>query len=212
MSTDNVIAAFSEEDVERLTGVSIRQLRYWDSTGFFKPRLADENRRWAHSRVYDFRDVVCLKVLNIIRNQEGVPLPRLREAKEKLSHLGDDVWARVQLFILNRRVVVYNPEIDRKEDVVSGQVILEIPLPVVSGDMEKAIQAIRSRDAATMGRISQRRDTAANKPVIAGTRIPIKSVKAFAKAGYSIEQIREQYPILTAADIEAALRHGKAAA
>jgi len=114
MSTDNVIAAFSEEDVERLTGVSIRQLRYWDSTGFFKPRLADENRRWAHSRVYDFRDVVCLKVLNIIRNQEGVPLPRLREAKEKLSHLGDDVWARVQLFILNRRVVVYNPEIDQK--------------------------------------------------------------------------------------------------
>jgi len=69
MSTGNVISAFSEEDVERLTGVSVRQLRYWDGTGFFKPSLADDNRRWTFSRVYTFRDVVCLKILNTIRNE-----------------------------------------------------------------------------------------------------------------------------------------------
>jgi uncharacterized protein (DUF433 family) len=213
MSTDNVIAAFSEEDVERLTGVSTRQLRYWDSTRFFRPSLGDENRRLAYSRVYTFRDVVCLKVLNTIRNELKVPLPRLREAKDALAHLGEDVWAKVTLYILNRRVVVYNPDTDRKEDAVSGQGVLQIPLPVVTSDMEKAIHVLRShRDAETVGKIVQHRGTAANKPVIAGTRIPVKNIKAFAQAGYSIDQIREQYPVLTEEDIRAALDHGKRAA
>ena len=35
--SDNVIAAFSEEHVSRLTGLSKTQLRYWDQTGFFTP-------------------------------------------------------------------------------------------------------------------------------------------------------------------------------
>ena len=69
MSTGNVISAFGEEDVERLTGITIHQLRYWDRTRFFAPSLAADNRRAAMSRVYTFRDVVCLKVLNRIRNE-----------------------------------------------------------------------------------------------------------------------------------------------
>ena len=212
MSTGTVIAAFSEEDVERLTGVSIRQLRYWDGTGFFRPSLADDNRRLAFSRVYTFRDVVCLKVLNTIRNELRVPLPRLREAKDKLAHLGEDVWAKVTLYILNRQVLVYNPETDRKEEVVSGQGVLQIPVHVVAGDMEKAIATLRARDAATIGKVAQHRGTAGNKPVIAGTRIPIKSIKAFDRAGYSIDQIREQYPTITVEDIRAALAYGQRAA
>jgi uncharacterized protein (DUF433 family) len=211
MKTGNVISAFSEEDVERLTGITIHQLRYWDRTRFFRPSLADDNRRLAYSRVYSFRDVVCLKVLNTIRNEIKVPLPRLREAKDKLAHLGEDVWAKVTLYILNRQVVVYNPQTDRKEEVVSGQGILQIPIPIVAGDVEKAVTTLRARDAATIGKIARHRGTAANKPVIAGTRIPVRSIQAFAKAGYSIEKIREQYPILTAADIKAALDHRDAA-
>jgi uncharacterized protein (DUF433 family) len=77
--------------------------------------------------------------------------------------------------------------------------------------MEKAVHALRARDAAKIGRIEQHRGTAANKPVIAGTRIPVKSIKAFDQAGYSIAQIREQYPVLTEEDIRAALDYGAAA-
>src|SRR5947209_8051800 len=116
---DKIISAFSEDDVERLTGITVRQLRYWDATRFFVPSLADENRRQAYSRVYTFLDVVCLKILNTIRNESKVPLQHLREVKEKLEHLGDDLWAKTTLYILNRRVVFINPETDRPEDVVS---------------------------------------------------------------------------------------------
>jgi uncharacterized protein (DUF433 family) len=211
MDTGNVISAFSEEDVERLTGITINQLRYWDRTGFFVPSLAHDDRRAVHSRVYTFRDVACLKILNAIRNESKVPLQHLRDVKQRLLHLGEDLWAKTTLYILNRRVIFYNPETDQKEDI-SGQLVLEIPLKVVSGDMERAVRALRERPAETVGKIVKHRGTAANKPVIAGTRIPVKSIKAFAEAGYSIDQIREQYPVLTEEDIRAALEYGSRAA
>jgi uncharacterized protein (DUF433 family) len=209
--SSNVIAAFSEEDVERLTCISVGQLRYWDRTGFFVPSIAEENRRVSHSRIYTFRDVVCLKILNTIRNESRVPLQHLREAREKLLHLGDDLWAKITLYIHNRRVIFHNPETDQKEDVVSGQGVLQIPLLVVSGDIERAVRSLRERDATTIGQIARHRGTVNNRPVIAGTRIPVKSIQAFDKAGYSIGQIREQYPILTEEDIRAALAYGAAA-
>ena len=207
----NVIAAFSEEDVERLTGISVSQLRYWDRTGFFVPGIAEDNRRVVHSRIYTFRDVVCLKILNTIRNESRVPLQHLREVRERLLHLGDDLWAKITLYILNRRVVFHNPETDKKEDVVSGQGVLQIPLLVVSGDIDRAVRSMRERDAATIGQITHHRGTVNNRPVVAGTRIPVKSIQAFNKAGYSIDQICGQYPILTEEDIRAALAFGAAA-
>ena len=149
--------------------------------------------------------MVSLKIINAIRNEIEVPLQHLREVKRRLPHLGEDMWAKTTLYVLDRRVIFYNPDIDKNEDI-SGQLVLdEIPLKVVSGDMQKAVRSLRERAPETVGKIIKQRGTAANKPVIAGTRIPVKSIKAFSDAGYSIEQIREQYPILTEEDIRAAL-------
>jgi uncharacterized protein (DUF433 family) len=209
--SDAIVRAFTLDQVERLTGISRRQLLYWDNTKFFVPRLADENRRHSNSRIYSFRDIVCLKVLNTIRNEIRVPLPHLREVKEKLAHLGDDIWAKTTLYVLNRKVVFDNPETDQREEVVSGQAILQIPLHVVSGDMERSVRALWERDPRTIGKIERHRGIASRQPVVAGTRIPIRAIRAFKDAGYSVQQIREQYPILTEEDIQAALSHGEAA-
>jgi hypothetical protein len=37
------LLAFTADHVARLTGLSNRQLRYWDDTGFFAPALLDEH-------------------------------------------------------------------------------------------------------------------------------------------------------------------------
>ena len=71
----NVVMAFSEEHVARLTGITVHQLRYWDRTGFFHPAFAADDRKVAFSRVYSFKDVVSLRVLNILRNKYGNPNP-----------------------------------------------------------------------------------------------------------------------------------------
>lgn len=206
-----IVSAFTEEHVERLTGVSQRQLRYWDRTGFFVPSLAYEDRRSPYSRIYSFRDVVSLKILNALRNDANVSLPHLREVKEKLAHLGDHLWATTTLYVLNRRVIFDSPDMDRKEEVVSGQVMLQIPLKVVSGGMEEAVKSLWKREDTAVGKIEQRKNIAHNQHVIAGTRIPVRAVRAFHDAGYSIEQIRKEYPTLTAQDIKAALAFAAAA-
>jgi uncharacterized protein (DUF433 family) len=206
-----VLSAFTEDQVERLTGVSRRQLRYWDQTNFFTPSFAYENRREAYSRLYSFRDLVCLKIVSALRNEANVPLPHLREVKDKLAHLGDDLWSKTTLYVLNKRVIFDNPGTEQREVITTGEGVLQIPLVAVSGRMEAAVRLLLTRNKETVGKIERNRNVVQNEPVIAGTRIPVKSVKAFANAGYSIEQIKQEYPTLTEADIRAAIAYQAAA-
>jgi uncharacterized protein (DUF433 family) len=208
---DTVVMAFSEEQVERLTGVTRQQLRYWDRTDFFTPSLASEDRHLPYSRLYSFRDVVALQVLNALRREGDVPLQHLRQVREELRHRGNDLWAKTTLFVLNRRVVIYNPDIENREDVLSRQAILKIPLQVVRRDMEDRVRLLWERPAGAIGKITRKRAVAKNAPVIAGTRVPVRAIKAFASEGYTVAQILDEYPTLTVKDVRAAIEYQEAA-
>ena len=108
-SLKSIIAAFSDEQVERLTSLTKAQLRYWDRTGFFAPKFANENRRRAYSRLYSFKDIVALRTISVLRNQYSVPLQHLRKVAKKLSHLADDLWTTTTLYVLNKKVVFHEP-------------------------------------------------------------------------------------------------------
>lgn len=211
MDERKLIETFSEETTSRLTGVSVRQLRYWDGDGFFSPSLGFEDRSKPYSRLYSFRDIVSLKVLNALRNDAKVPLGHLRDVKEKLAGLGDALWAATTLYVHNKRVVFENPETQALEEVVSGQGILQIPLRVASSNMREAIRLLKQRSPETIGKFEKKRKVASNQLVIAGTGIPVENVKAFAKEGYSIEKIKLEYPTLTEDDIRAAINYDAAA-
>ena len=200
-----IIAAFTREQASRLTGVSQRQLRLWDARGFFAPSLKLEGS--ALASLYSFRDLLCLKVIHAIRNEAKIPFAELLKTKQRLAHLGDDLWARTTLYILGKRVVFDDPETGGRQEASSGQGVLQIPLRVVTGTMEDAVRAMRERKSDLIGTIDRKRSVAQNQPVIAGTRIPVRSLQAFAKAGYSVAQINAQYPGITARDIEAALKY-----
>lgn len=211
MDTEPVIAAFTEDQVERLTGISRNQLRHWDQTGFFNPSLAEENRRLPHNRTYTFRDVVSLRVLHTLRNEVRIPLPHLREVKESLSHLGEDLWAKTTLYVLGCRVVMENPETGEREDAATGQAVLEIPIRTICAKTQKAVEEMWGRDPQQVGRFEKRRGLAHSERVIAGTRVVARSIWAFLEAGYSTDAILEEYPSLTAEDVEAVKRLGAAA-
>jgi DNA-binding transcriptional MerR regulator len=200
-----VISAFTEEQVTRLTGVSLRQLRYWARDQFFAPSLQPDADAGRSLRLYSFRDLVCLKILGHLRNEIGVSLGHLRDVKNRLSHLGEDMWTKTTLYVLNKRVIFENPETGKKEDIVNGQKILEIPLKIVSSDMKKAVLSIRKRQTNTIGRIDIHQIGRRN-PVIAGTRIPVQTIKEFHEAGYTSDEIIAQYPTLTKCDIEVAIK------
>ncbi len=46
-------------------------------------------------------------------------------------------------------------------------------------------------------------------PVIAGTRIPVRTIVGYLGSGYSPEQIRKEFPFLTTAQIDAALKYSR---
>jgi uncharacterized protein (DUF433 family) len=201
-----VVSAFTEDQVVRLTGVSRRQLRYWATDEFFIPSIKMEDEELADLRLYSFRDLLCLKIINSIRNESKVSFPELRKTKRRLAHLGEDMWAKTTLYVHRKKIVFDNPDTGQKEEASTGQGVLEIPLQVVSGKMEEAVRAMRQRGGEVAGKIEQKRGVAQNQPVIAGTKIPVRSIQAFHTAGYSIEEIQKQYPSLNADDIAAAVK------
>lgn len=207
----DVIAAFSEDHVYRLTGLSKGRLRYWDRTGFFAPSYADENPRLPFSRIYSFKDIVALRVLEMLRVQNGVPLQHLRKVAHSLSELGDDKWTTTNLWVLNKRVVL-QPAGQLPREVVSGQYVLPIELKKIVADTANAIQTMRTRPDNAIGQVVKIRGVSRNAWVISGTRIRVDSIKRLDEDGYTVEQIIAEYPDLMADDVRAALEHAKAAA
>jgi DNA-binding transcriptional MerR regulator len=208
LALGNIIAAFSEDQVERLTGLTKAQLRYWDSTGFFRPKFTDENRRAAFSRLYSFKDVVALRTLGILRNEYDVPLQHLRKVADKLSHLAGDLWTGTKLYVLNRKVIFHEPGTDLPREVVSGQYVIgTVLLKTVVSDTKKDIEKLHRRDPSKVGRVERSRFVSRNAWVIGGTRIPTAAIRRFKEAGYTIAQIIAEYPDLKPQDIRAALLH-----
>jgi tetratricopeptide (TPR) repeat protein len=74
---------FSTTDVQRIVGLTAKQLDYWDRLRLISPRKGQGNR------FYDFRDLIGLRTVKQLV-EEGVPASRLRHAlaalREKLSH------------------------------------------------------------------------------------------------------------------------------
>lgn len=201
----NVISAFTAEQAERLTGLSSSQLRDWDTAGFFKPSYAADNRRSPYSRIYSFEDVVGLRVLSILRNVHKVSLKHLKEVARRLGHRSAQPWAELTLYVLNGEVHFRNPEDGRVQGAVSGQLAAPIPISSVVEDVRDRAEKLKARDQSTFGQVDRHRFVAHNEAVVAGTRIPISTIRSFFDAGYSIADILREYPSLKTSDVEAAL-------
>jgi uncharacterized protein (DUF433 family) len=207
--TNGVIQAFTEEQVARLTGITVGQLRYWDRTGFFRPEYAYEHRNDAYSRIYSYLDLVSLKV--IARLRKRVPLQRLRVVKQKLGEINPDLWRGVTLWVHGGEVAFVHPKTGEPEEVVSGQKLMKIALSEVTDDLDEKVRALRLRTEAQVGTIERHRRVMHNAPVIGGTRIPVAAIRSFHEAGYTVDQIVAEYPSLTPCDVKTALADDRAA-
>lgn len=207
-----IIAAFTEDQVQRLTKLTQRQLRYWARTGFFTPSYSADDSGRSGGRFYSFKDIVALRTLELLRVQNNVPLQHLRKVAEKLSHLKDDLWTKTTLFFANRKVAVVNPETGEFQEVVSDQYLLPIELKKVMQDTSRDVEAMRRRSDDEIGHIAKRRDISRNAWVIAGTRVPVASVKRLHEDGLTADQIIAEYPDLTPNDVKAAIEHEAAVA
>jgi uncharacterized protein (DUF433 family) len=202
------IVAFPADHVCQLTGLTKRQLSYWDRTGFFAPRYADENRRRPFSRIYDFRDVVGLRTIALLRNKYNIPLQQLRRVGEWLATHHETPWASLKFYVGGGKVFFDDPESgERMATEPHGQEVFPVEMVEVAREMEEAASRLRERTPDQIGHIIKNRYVLGNRPVLDGTRIPTSTVWNFHEAGYDAEAIISEYPQLSPADIEAAIAY-----
>jgi uncharacterized protein (DUF433 family) len=203
------IVAFSAHQVSSLTRLSLRQLSYWDSTGFFSPEYAP-GYSGAFCRVYSFRDVVGLYTIGLLRKEYGFPLQKLRKVGEYLHRYHETPWASLALFVTGREIVFRdpaNPSSYLGAALDPGQSVIAIELKELARRVDTATRQLRARRPAMLGKITRNRYVVHNAPVLAGTRIPTAAVWELHTAGYSERQILREYPRLRVADIESALSY-----
>lgn len=205
------LAAFTAEHVCRLTGLSARQLSYWDKTGFFSPTLIDEYRGRAFGRIYSFRDLVGLRTIGMLRKVHTIPLQELRRVGEWLYSRHDAPWSSLRFSLKGRHAVFHDPVSDTVvEPRGEGQEVLPIALEPIANEMRDAAARLRDRQPEQLGQIARNRYVVHNAWVIAGTRIPSSAVWNFHQAGYSAEAIIREYPRLVPADVAAAIEFEQA--
>ena len=109
---------FSTEDVQRIVGLTAKQLDYWDRLRLVSPRKEQGNR------FYDFRDLIGLRTVKQLV-EKGVPASRLRRAlaalREKLSHAQAPL-AELRIFSDGKDILVERGE--ARLEPLSGQFVL----------------------------------------------------------------------------------------
>jgi len=203
MESENVIGAFSEQQAASISGLSLYQIRQWNKHGLIRPAFEKGKEGTPYARLYSFRDLVSLQILDDLRNHKKVPLAHLRDVASSLRHFGDERWIATTLYVLGKRVVFENPKTSQREEVVSKQRVFDIPLRVVARNTREKIRRLSDRSDRT-GEIEKRRMVSGNRRVFAGTRIPVSGVIDFLRAGYPPEAVLKEFPDLTLRDIEAA--------
>ena len=203
---ENVIFAFSADNVIHLTGLTKSQLQYWDKLGFFLPQYTSENRRSPYSRVYSFRDVVGLRTLSLLRNEHKISFQKVRKFAERLANYEASLWSKSQVYVLGREFYVGLPGGEFAENR-EGQFAPVVFLKNVIGQIERGMNELKQRSPLQIGKISKGRFVARNAATIEGTRIPVATIKRYSEAGFSISGILDEYPSLTEDDIKAALSY-----
>jgi uncharacterized protein (DUF433 family) len=202
----NELLGFSAEQASRLTGLSLRQLRYWDETEFFTPALRADADRAPWSRVYSFRDVVGLRTLAELRHRHHIPLQQLRRVGTYLRQHFDKSWSELVFYLIGKDVFfsdAYGEAIERADR--TRQQLMPVELVKVENQVRRDVAKMRERRPEQVGKVMQRRNVAENRQVLDGTRVPTEAIWEYHQAGRSNEDIRRAYPQLRPADIEAAL-------
>jgi DNA-binding transcriptional MerR regulator len=199
---------FTADHVCQLTGLSKRQLRYWDGSGFFTPQYADENRRRPYSRVYSFRDLVGLRTIAMLRNEHKVPLQELRKLGAWLAEKHEDPWATLTFYVGGRRVFFEDPTTGaRMAGRTPRQAVFPVEMEKVARKVASAARRFQERSREDVGKVRQDRFIAHNSPVIAGTLVPTAAVWSFHRAGYDEAAIIREYPQLKPEDVRAAIAY-----
>src|SRR5262249_53061653 len=121
-------------------------------------------------------------------------------------------WSGLALYVVGKDVYFKEPATQQIRKVGHPQFVLKIDLEPVMTDMQAKADALRHRKSDQIGRLERHRTVVHNAWVVAGTRIPTKTIWRYHEAGYDAATIIRDYPQLTTADIASAISHERSKA
>ncbi len=132
---------FTTKQVGMLTGLTFRQLNYFDNNSVLSPSVQPAQGRGTY-RLYSFRDLVGLRMIAKLRHQ-GISLQAIRKAVTYLEKLETSQWSACVLALQGDDVVWVTPD----QSAVSllrhpGQLCFLIDVGRIKAEVESAIQAV----------------------------------------------------------------------
>jgi predicted RNase H-like HicB family nuclease len=127
--------------VSKITGLSVRQIDYWDRTHFIKPSVSEASG-YGSVRLYSFHDLVQLKVAKTLMDK-GVSLQKIRKALNYLKKNMPEIKKPLaELKFLTDSDTIFVLTKDKKviiDTLRSGQLVFSIALGVIVENLKGQI-------------------------------------------------------------------------
>jgi predicted RNase H-like HicB family nuclease len=136
---------FNSKAVSKITGLSFRQIDYWDSTHFIKPSIS-EATGYGSVRLYSFNDLIQLRVAKTLMDK-GISLQKIRKAITYLKkNMAEIEKPPSEVRFLTDGETIFVLTKDKKEIIdtlKSGQLVFAIALGEIVEDLKGEIIALQ---------------------------------------------------------------------
>jgi predicted RNase H-like HicB family nuclease len=136
---------FNSKTVSKVTGLSFRQIDYWDRTHFIKPSVS-EAAGHGSVRLYSFNDLVQMKVAKTLLDK-GISLQQIRKAITYLKKNMPEIERPLaELRFLTDGESIFVLTKDKKviiDTLKSGQLVFSIGLGGIMEDLKGEIVALQ---------------------------------------------------------------------
>jgi uncharacterized protein (DUF433 family) len=203
VAVDEQRMAVPRDAAARIARLSVRKVDYWACTGLIEPTV-DTQGSTGRVRLYGFLDLLALVVAAEL-NDRGVSVRRIRQIVGRLKSRGyDHSLSQLTFAAIGNRVYFQHDDGTWEGDLRLDQLVLREVLDLQP--LRRRIAEGARRDEALIGKVERRRGAMGNKPLLAGTRVPVETVQRYLAAGRSIDDVLEAFPMLTVSDVEAVQR------
>lgn len=140
---------FTAGDVQRLVGVTQRQLTYWDQSALIHPAGRAAQGRGSR-RIYTLLDVLQLKLIRRLR-EAGLSLQKIRRALRYIVEMADEPapFAELEILADGRRILVKRSD-EHILDPLTQQYVLHLSftelLAEVQGDLSRSTSPTFAND------------------------------------------------------------------
>ncbi len=136
---------FNSKTVAKITGLSFRQIDYWDTTHFIKPSVSEASG-YGSVRLYSFNDLVQMKVAKTLLDK-GISLQQIRKAITYLKKNMPGVEKPLgELRFLTDGESIFVLTKDKKviiDTLKSGQLVFSIALGEIVEDLKGEIVSMQ---------------------------------------------------------------------